>query len=155
MNEPQLGQGPNLASPAFPGDGGAADPVLRQALMDGHVRLTAEIARDLPLELLMHARLLVAVVATVDDMDESVADKNSHMSVVSMISPSGHKGLLAFTGVDSMATWDPNARPVPISARDAARAALDDTCTALVIDVMGPSRHVVTDTRLQFLAKDQ
>lgn len=117
--------------------------------------LTADIARDLVLELLMGARLLVAVVATADTVDDAGADKDSHMSVVSMVSPSGERGLLAFTGLDSMALWDPQARPVPILAPDAARAALDDGTTAIVIDVLGPARHVVSGQRLAFLAKGE
>ncbi len=145
--------GPSLASPAFAGDDGSADLVLRMALSQGAVALTGQIARDLPLELLMNARLLVAVIATADEVDEAGADKDSHMYVVSMISATGERGLLAFTGVDSMALWDPQARPVPITAPDAARAALDDKNSALVIDVQGPARHVVTGERLSFLAQ--
>ena len=147
--------GPTLASPAFAGDDGQPDPILRQALAQGAVALTADIARDLPLELLMGARLLVAVVATADEVDDTGADKDSHMSVVSMVSASGERGLLAFTGVDAMAQWDRQARPVPILAPDAARAAIDDGAAALVIDVQGPSRHVVAGERLAFLAKGQ
>lgn len=153
MSGSTFGEGRSLASPAFAGDEGAADPALRAALSAGPVPVTADIARDLPLELLMHARLLVAVVAQADEVDESGADKDSHMSVVSMINPSGERGLLAFTGLDAMALWDPQARPVPISGPEAAMAALDDGARALVIDVQGPARHVVTGERLAFLAK--
>ncbi|MDO8731637.1 MAG: SseB family protein [Actinomycetota bacterium] len=153
MGDPDLGRGRSLASPAFESDDGHADALLRGALEQGAVPLTADIARDLPLELLMGARLLVAVVATAGEVNESGADKNSHMSVVSMISPSGERGLLAFTGLDSMALWDPSARPVPIWGPDAARAAIGDGATAIVIDVLGPNRHVVSGQRLDFLAK--
>ena len=142
----------SIAAPAFAGDDGAADPGLRHALSQGAQALTADIARDLPLELLVGARLLVAVVAVADEVDESGADKDSHMSVVSMVSASGERGLLAFTGLDSMALWDPQARPVPIGAPDAAASALEDGCSALVIDVSGPVRHVVAGERLGFLA---
>lgn len=155
VTKPDLGRGRSLASPAFEGDTGAADPLLRQAMEQGVMPLTADIARDLVLELLMGARLLVAVVATADTVDDAGADKDSHMSVVSMVSPSGERGLLAFTGLDSMALWDPQARPVPILAPDAARAALDDGTTAIVIDVLGPARHVVSGQRLAFLAKGE
>jgi len=72
--------------------------------------------------------------------------------VVSMISAAGHKGLLAFTGLDSMARWDPAARPVPVTGEAAAQAALDDGAQALVIDVLGPARVVVTGADLVNLA---
>ena len=147
------GPGPSLASPAFPSDDGHADPIVRQALAHGAVLLAGGMARDLPLELLMGARLLVAVLASADQVSPSGADKDSHMSVVSMVSASGERGLLAFTGIDSMALWDPQARPVPVLGPDAARAAVDDGASALVIDVQGPARHVVTGQRLAFLAQ--
>lgn len=153
MTHPDLGRGRSLAAPAFAGDDGAADPVLRRSLAQGAVALTSDIARDLPLELLMDSRLLVAVVATADEIDDVGADKDSHMSVVSMVSATGERGLLAFTGLDSMAMWDPQARPVPISGPDAAKAALDDGANALVIDVQGPARHIVAGERLAFLSK--
>ena len=107
------------------------------------------------IELLRPCRLLVAVVAVVDEVDEvddAGADKGSHMAVVSMISAAGHKGLLAFTGLDSMARWDPVARPVPVTGEAAAQAALDDGAQALVIDVLGPARVVVKGADLANLA---
>lgn len=153
MDKHSHGDGRSLASPQFAGDDGSADPVVRQALISGAQPVTEHMARDLPLELLMGARLLVAVVAVLDAMDENGGDKDSHMSVVSMVNPNGEKGLLAFTGLDSMAMWDPQARPVPVSGPDAARAAIDSQASAIVIDVSGPARHVVTGERLAFLAK--
>lgn len=153
MEDQSFGQGRSLASPQFPGDDGSADPILRQAFAVGAQPVTAQMSRDLSLELLMGSRLLVAVVAVLDGLDEQGGDKDSHMSVVSMVNPQGEKGLLAFTGIDSMAMWDPQARPVPVSGPDAARAALDSAASAIVIDVSGPARHVVTGERLAFLAK--
>jgi len=153
MTADSFGKGRSLASPQFAGDDGVADQVLRQAIELGAQPVTPELARDLVLELLMESRLLVAVVAVLDELDEAGGDKDSHMSVVSMVNPNGERGLLAFTGLDSMATWDPNARPVPVSGPDCARAALESQANAVVIDVMGPVRHVVTDERLRFLAQ--
>ena len=153
MTDQSFGKGRSIASPAFAGDDGVGDPVLRQAIAMGVQQVTAELARDLVLELLMESRLLVAVVAVLDEMDELGGDKDSHMTVVSMVNPNGERGLLAFTGLDSMAQWDPKARPVPVSGPDCARAALDSQANAVVIDVMGPVRHVVTDERLRFLAQ--
>ena len=153
MQDHSFGKGRSLASPQFPGDDGSADPILREAFTIGAQPVTAELSRDLALELLMGSRLLVAVVAVLDGLDEHGGDKDSHMSVVSMVNPSGEKGLLAFTGLDSMAMWDPQARPVPVSGPDAARAALESQASAIVIDVSGPARHVVAGERLAFLAK--
>ena len=136
------GGGRSLASPAFPGDDGAPDPALRAAIACGSGDLDDRLGA---------ARLLVAVVAVLDEADEGGGDKASHMAVVSMVNATGERGLLAFTGVDALAAWDPRARPVPVSGPQAARAALEDGAEALVIDVAGPVRAAVTGERLRAL----
>lgn len=125
----------------FDNDDGSEDLAIR----------TAETSAQL-LEALRHGRVLVAIVATADEVDEMGADKSSHMSVVSMLSSDGRRGLLAFTGLDSLQSWDPTARPVPVSGTDAARAALDDGCEAVVIDVAGPNSRVIIEADLVELA---
>ncbi len=137
MPPEDLGKGRSLAGPAFPADDGAADPVLR-ALLDGGCGSEEEMLRALS-----RSRLLVAVMAVADEVAEDGSDKSSHMAVVSMVNAAGEKGLLAFTGLDSMAAWNPDARPVPVPARAAAEAALADGAQALVIDVAGPARVVL------------
>jgi len=104
-----------------------------------------------PLEQLASARLLVAVVA-IDGGSHMAVDGGSHMALVSMVNQAGAKGLLAFTGVDSLQAWDSTARPVPVPGAQAARAALADGAQALVIDVAGPHRVVVQGERLAALA---
>ena len=84
------------AGPVFSNDDGSADPRLRELLA---------LQPSSVIELLRPCRRLVAVVAVVDEVDDGGADKGSHMAVVSMISAAGHRGLLAFTGLDSMARW--------------------------------------------------
>ena len=74
------------------------------------------------------------------------------MAVVSMVNERGEKGLLAFTGVDSMAAWDPQARPVPSLGRDIARSAIDDGATAVVLDVAGPQSMALSGAALAALA---
>jgi hypothetical protein len=101
---------------------------------------------------LREERLLAGVVAVLDELDEAGGDKDSHMAVVSMMNARGEKGLLAFTGVDSMAAWDPQARPVPSLGRDIARSAIDDGATAVVLDVAGPQSLVLSGSALTALA---
>ena len=137
------GGGRSLAGPAFPNDDGSADPALRALLTQQGAPLV---------DVLRHGRLLVAVVAVADEVDERGGDKSSHMAVVSMISAAGEKGLLAFTGVDAMAQWDSAARPVAVTGAAAAQAALDDGAQALVIDVLGPARAVIAGPDLVALA---
>ena len=135
------GHGRTLARPAFPRDDGSPDADLRKALVEGAV-----------LECLPRARLLVAVVAVADERSPDGSDKASHMAVVSMVNAAGEKGLLAFTGLDALRLWDPEARPVPVWGVDAARSAIADGADALVIDVMGPHRVVVAGPELEVLA---
>ena len=138
-----MGRGRSLAGPAFPDDDGSADPELRAHIAAGSPELPARLAR---------ARLLVAVVAVLDALDEDGGDKESHMAVVSMVNAAGERGLLAFTGLDALAAWDPAARPVPVTGPLAARAALDDGADALVLDVRGPVRLALTGAELRALA---
>ena len=139
------GRGRSLASPQFAGDDGAASPAVRHLLASGADPLV--VARRLREE-----RLLASVVAVLDELDEAGGDKDSHMAVVSMVNERGERGMLAFTGVDSMAGWNPQARPVPSLGRDVARSALDDGATAVVIDVAGPQSVVITGVALHALA---
>lgn len=138
--QPVQGAGRRLVGSAYSDDAGLASDGLRDALRTG-----------VPLEQLASARLLVAVVA-VDGGSNMAVDGGSHMALVSMVNQAGAKGLLAFTGVDSLQAWDSAARPVPVPGAQAARAALADGAQALVIDVAGPHRVVVQGERLAALA---
>ena len=136
------GAGRSLATPGrFIDDDGSPDEAIREA--HGAAAL---------LDALRHGRVLVAVTAVATEVDEHGADKESDMAVVSMVAPDGRRGLLAFSGIDAMQAWDTTARPVPTTGVDAARAALDDHCDALVVDVAGPRTQVVIESGLLDLA---
>jgi hypothetical protein len=144
----QPGLGRSLARPAFAGDDGAADPAVRALLADpaGSPRAVARALRS--------ARLLAPVVAVLDSGDESGGEKDSHMAAVSLVNEAGDRALLAFSGLDSMAAWDPAARPVPASGRDLARVARDDGARAVLVDLAGPRPVVLADDALAALAGD-
>ena len=135
----------DLARPAHPDDDGSADPDVRRCL--ARLEDPVLLARRL-----RSARLLGTVVAVADTVGEDGADKDSHMAVVSMVGADGRRGLLAFTGIDSLAAWDPTARPVPAAGRDVARAALDEGSAAVVLDVAGPHARVLEGLALVVLA---
>jgi len=132
-----------LAGAGAPDDVGEADPALAAALAayDGDETREPEV-----LAALAEARLLVPVVAELGEAetgaDGLVRDKSSDMAAVLMRGADGRTALLAFTGLEAMRRWDPDARPVPVSAQVAARAALQDGAAALLIDVAGPVRFV-------------
>ncbi len=147
-----------LAPSPFPGDDGQAGPGTRAALAaaDGgdpvaYLRAVAVLCGD---------RILVPVVATATSTGTVsagaaaglVSDKEAEMSVVLLQAPDGRRAVLAFTGLDSLAAWDPAARPVPITLDRAAEAAVAEGADALLIDRAGPAPLVIEGEVLQQLA---
>lgn len=133
-----------LAGAGDPGDTGEPDPALAAAL----AAYAGDSAREPDvLAALAQARLLVPVVATLGESetgpDGLVRDKSADMATVLMRGRDGRTALLAFTGLEALHRWDPEARPVPVPSRTAALAALQDGAEALLVDVAGPVRYVV------------
>lgn len=131
----------------FQGDTGGADPRLRQLLGDPE-QYAAQ--REI-VDRLAQGRLLIPVVANLDEKDAG-GDKHSHMATVTIADDQGRKALLCFTGVDSVALWRADARPIPVAGVEAAQAALQEDCAALLIDIAGPTRYAVAGTGLWALA---
>ncbi len=125
------------------------------------------------LVVLQHARLLVPMVevpaGTFADHDhdhghgdrdvdmDGDGDGHAHggpqMAAVSLQRPDGRRGLLAFTGREPLGRWNAEARPLPMSAREAAETALGDGASALVVDVAGPVQVVVEGEDLAALGR--
>lgn len=95
------------------------------------------------------ARLLIAVIP---DLQASTGDA-PQMAAATMVNASGQRGLLAFTGLDSLTSWRADARPMPMTADAVARLARANGCVAMVIDVLGPQRVAVVEPDLQALAQ--
>jgi SseB protein N-terminal domain len=81
-------------------------------------------------------------------------DKDSEMVLPTLIGRDGRPAVLAFTGLDALARWRPDARPMPAEADRVWRAAVADGC-AVVIDVAGPVPLAVEGARLAALAAGQ
>jgi SseB protein N-terminal domain len=142
----------NIQPSGFAGDDGGADPDLVRALAEYD-----ESTRAYPvLAALARARLLVPIVAMVGETEESddgrVRDTSAEVAVVLFQRPDGRKALLAFTSVDAMRTWNPEARPRPLWIKDVARAAGDEGVDAVLIDLAGPVRFAVEADELRHLA---
>ena len=137
----------------FGDDDGSADPALTAALASyaAGVSGLGEV-----LVAVQDARLLVPVVAVLGEVETDerglARDKTSDMAAVLVARPDGRRGLLAFSGQESMRRWDPGARPVPVAARLAARAAVQEEADALVVDLAGPASAVVSGDDLRALA---
>jgi len=130
-----------LASPQFPGDDGSVDPALAKAFGDDVAVLAA----------LADARVFVPIIALLGEVPAE-GDKNADMAAVLMTGADGRQALLAFSSVASMATWDAQARPVPILGRDAARATLDEGAAAILLDLGNPTFAVVETDDVGHLA---
>lgn len=142
-----------IPDPGFADDSGEADLHLRQVLADHHAGAASSGA---VLARLQDARLLVPVVAVLGEVEVDehglAHDKSSDMAAVLVRAADDSTGLLAFTSVATMARWDPEARPVPVTAATAATAAVQDGAEALLIDLAGPAPYVVDGEDLTRLA---
>lgn len=130
-----------LASPTFPDDDGSVDPALAGVLGDEPRVLGA----------LAEARVFVPIIALLGEAP-IVGDKDAEMAAVLMTGADGRTALLAFSSVASMAAWDPQARPVPVRGRDAARAACDEDAAAMLLDLGAPTFQVVETDDIEHLA---
>jgi hypothetical protein len=142
-----------IPDPGFADDSGAVDPRLSRVLAD-HRAGTA--TSGAVLAVLQDARLLVPVVAVLGEVEVDehglAHDKTSDMAAVLVRAADGSTGLLAFTSTETMARWDPEARPVPVTAPTAATAAVQDGAEALLVDLAGPATYVVDGEDLTRLA---
>jgi len=141
----------NPGGQQFRDDHGAADPALTAALAAYQVGQGSEQAA---LTALATARLLVPVIAVLADGTVTQGDKDSEMVLPTLIGRDGRPAVLAFTGLDALARWRPDARPMPAEADRVWRAAVADSC-AVVIDVAGPVPLAVEGARLAALAAGQ
>ena len=131
----------SLAEPAFPDDDGQVYTALAAALGDD--------ARVLAV--LGEVRVFVPVVALLDDVPADV-DKEADMAAVMMTGADGRQALLAFSSVAAMTAWNADARPVPVWGRQAARAALDEGASALLLDLASPTFTVIETADVEHLA---
>lgn len=142
-----------IPDPGFADDTGAGDPAVRRVLAEHH---EGSASSGAVLAVLQDARLLVPVVAVLGEVeldDQGLAhDKSSDMAAVLVRAADGSTGLLAFTSVETMVRWDPQARPVPVTTVTAATAAIQDGAEALLVDLAGPATYVVDGDDLTRLA---
>lgn len=134
----------SIPDPGFSGDVGAASADVAAALTayDADPGLFPE-----ALSALQATRLIVPVVAVLGevevDADGLTHDKSSDMATVLLTGADGRQALLAFTSLETMSAWDPQVRPVPVTAQVAAASAIQEGAAALLIDVAGPVQVVV------------
>lgn len=155
---PAPGSGPGgtrpIPDPGFAGDSGATEARVAAAL--ARYRPGERSSHRETLAVIQTGRLLVPVVAVLGDVghDEEgrAHEKTSDMATVLLTGADGRRGLLAFTGMEALAAWRADGRPVPVTMRDAASAALSEGASALLVDIAGPHRFVIEGDDLTSLA---
>jgi len=139
----------NIPDPGFSDDDGTADPRLSAALAAWAEDRTAH---DPVLAALKEARLLVPVVAVLGEVEEDEnglrREKTSDMAVPTL-KAGDRKALPAFTSTESLARWDPAARPVAVPLHQALQAAAHEQADTLVIDLAGPVAYELTGAALR------
>ncbi len=81
-------------------------------------------------------------------------EKATDMAMPTLIGLDGRRAIPAFTCMDSMRAWQPDARPLPVAAGRVWQAAAADSC-AVVVDVAGPVPLAVEGARLAALARGE
>jgi hypothetical protein len=148
--------GRELSGTGFDGDTGGADPALVAALADplAEVALMAAVSA---------ARLLVPIVAEPVSVDRSgehtagglTVEKQTDMAAVTLVAPDGTRALPVFSSMDAITAWDPQARPVPVTAARAAQAAVSERCDVMVVDLAGPRTVALRPSMVWALAQQR
>jgi hypothetical protein len=131
-------------------DHGDADPAAAAALAAYAAGTGGEHA---VLMALAGSRLLVPVVAVLADEQTELGggEKASEIATPSIIGRDGRPALPAFTCVDAVRRWRPDARPVPVPALGVWQSAMQES-SAVVIDIAGPVPLVIEGARLTAMA---
>jgi hypothetical protein len=146
-----------------PTDHGDPDPRLAAALA---AFVAGQGSEHAVLSALNAVRLLVPVVAVLADPGRPGdsgsgdvtgpsrlrAEKVSEMALPTLVGRDGRHAVLAFTGLQSLARWRSDARPVPVPAGRVWQAGAAEA-SAVVVDVAGPVAFAVDGARLAALAE--
>lgn len=128
--------GRDYAPSPFPEDHGETPPQLAAALQayhDGH-----DPYRQNVVAALSASRVLVPIMAVATEAGTTAhgltGDNGADMAMVSLTGPDGSRTLPVFSSVTALTAWRAEARPVPVVAPQAAQAAVQEGCTALLLN---------------------
>lgn len=152
--------GRHLSGSPFAGDTGEPDLRVREALhrLQECPPAQAGAREGELLEALGHARLFAcvqAVAAEVDHGDGHTREVTSDMASPVLTAPDGRRATPLFTGTDTLAAWRRDARPVPVGTAEAARAAIEDACDVMLLDLGTQSGYVLRLSHVWALAQER
>lgn len=90
-----------------------------------------------------------------DDVRAGDAAGERAMAAVRLVAPDGRQGLPVFTGLDTLTAWDARARPLPMSAADTARMAIEEGCDVLLVDLASTHGRVLRSSMVWALAQER
>lgn len=128
--------GRDYTTSPFPEDDGSCPPRLAAAL-EAH-RRGEDPHRTALAAALAECRLLVPIMAVATEEGTTAhgltGDNGADMAMVTLSGVDGTTALPVFTSTAQLAAWQQQARPVPVVAPQAAQAAVQEGCTALLLD---------------------
>lgn len=126
-----------------------AGAALADALLD-HTRTPGPRTRARLHAALAAATVYVPIIATATALGEQgglTVEKETEMSLVTLVGTGGRTALPVFSDLDEMTAWRRDVRPVAVSVREACASALAEGHDTVVLDVAG-ARWVLTDAEI-------
>ncbi len=129
---------------------------LREATLSKSAVRVAEAQAD-ALVALSGIRVLVPLLAEAGGFgltpEWRTVEKTQELSIVTVAAPDGRRVMPVFSSVDSMRVWNPEARPIPVPAPQAAIAAAQEQTDLIIIDPGSPDLEFgVRRTQLEAMA---
>lgn len=109
---------------------------------------------------LSRTRVLVPLLAEAGDIgltpEGKTVEKTQELSIVTVAAPDGRRVMPVFASVDAMRAWNPESRPIPVPAPQAAVAAAQEGTDLIILDPGSPDTQFgVRRTELEALALGQ
>lgn len=105
------------------------------------VQLLAE-RRSALLQEFSRTRVLVPLLAEAGELGETpdgrIVEKSQELSIVTVAGPDGRRVMPVFSSVAAMRNWNPESRPVPVPAPQAAIAAAQEGTDLIIVDAGSP-----------------
>lgn len=135
-------------------DDGSADSEylnLVQSFKDGNASFSSVVSK------IAEIRFLTPLIANLGEAElgphGQLVDKSADLSIVSVAAPDGSSALPAFSSVAAMHSWNPDSRPVPVSAQKLMLAAATEGNRYVVIDAGSESQLVLRRTVISAIAQ--
>lgn len=149
---------------AFAGDDGSTPAELREAVDAVRAAGTDPIALarsvGAALVALAQSRLLIPLLAEAGELgvtpEGKTVEKTQELSIVTLAARDGRRVIPAFSSVETMRAWNPEARPIPVPGPQVAIAAAQEGTDLVIIDPGTPEREFgVRRTQLEAMALGQ